>query len=117
MDADAPFDDAIYILQTINVNDDDFILFFDTGCSDFVSRHDAVERIGNAARQEVPGPIVLGGVGDCQTKSPYGIYQVKLPLHNGTSATFSGVCLECFSVFREDNINIPHLPVAREGVQ
>ena len=42
----------------------------------------------------VPGPMQLGGVGECKLESPHSFYQVKLPLHNGKNAVLSGVCLD-----------------------
>ena len=92
---DANLDDkAIYILQTIKVNSQQFTIFYDTGCGDMVSKHSAIKRLGNKAKLECKGPIKLGGVGCIQTESPYGIYQIKLPLINGSEATLSGVCLK-----------------------
>ena len=85
---------AIYQLQTIEVNGKKFSLFFDSGCGDFVSRYDAIKRIGNKSKQEHKGPVKIGGVGGLMTKSPYGIYSVKLPLYDGSEAVMSGVCLD-----------------------
>ena len=87
-------DKAIYILQTIKVNSQPFTIFYDTGCGDMVSKFSAIKRLGKKAKQECKGPIKLGGVGCVQTESPYGIYQIKLPLINGSEATLPGVCLE-----------------------
>ena len=50
--------------------------------------------MGQRAVQEIKGSVNLGGIGDLTTKSDYGIYQVKIPLHNGENATMSGNCLE-----------------------
>ena len=93
-DDDVIQDSGIYILQTIQVKNKEFTLFFDTGCSDLVARNSAIQRIGNNAYQEIEGPVMSGGVGESQFESPYGIYQVKLPLHNGKMAVLSGICLE-----------------------
>ena len=87
-------ENGIYMLQTIQVDNQEFTLFFDTGCSDMVSRYEAIQRIGDRAKLEVQGPISLGGVGDLKTQSQYGIYQVRLPLVNGSNAVLAGVCLE-----------------------
>ena len=57
-------------------------------------RYEAIQNMGQRAVQEFKGPVNLGGVGDLTTKSDHGIYQVKMPLHNGENATMSGVCLE-----------------------
>ena len=43
---------AIYILQTIKVNKQNYSLFYDTGCCDMVSRYAA---IGSRAKQESTG--------------------------------------------------------------
>ena len=89
---------AIYILQTIKVEQQQYSLFYDTGCSEMVLRYDAIKRIGNRAIEELPGPISIGGVGNSQVKTKHGIYQVKLPLFNGNEATLSGVCLDQITV-------------------
>ena len=62
-------DNTIYELQTIEGNGKKFLLFFGSGCGDFVSRYDAIKRIGNKSK----GPVKIGGVGGLMTKSPYGI--------------------------------------------
>ena len=87
-------DSAIYVFQTIDIAGEDFTLFFDSGCSDLVSRFSAIKRIGAGANQELKGPIKLGGIGSLCTESPYGIYRVELPLSNGKATIMSGVCLE-----------------------
>ena len=87
-------ENGVYMLQTIKIGDQNFTIFFDTGCSDMVSRHNAIQRIGDKARLEVKGPILLGGVGDVKTESQHGIYQVRIPLHNGKNAVLTGVCLD-----------------------
>ena len=85
---------AIYIIQTIKVNKQNYSLFYDTGCCDMVSRYAAIKSIGSRAKQESSIPISIGGVGNTDVKSNHGIFQVKLPLFNSSEATFSGVCLE-----------------------
>ena len=37
---------------------------------------------------------MIGGVGDIKVTSPHGHYSVRLPIHDGRLATFSGVCLD-----------------------
>ena len=71
---------AIYQLQTIEINGKRYSVFFDSGCGDFVSRYEAIKRLGTNARQELPGPIKIGGVGGINTESQHGIYSVKIPL-------------------------------------
>ena len=46
------------------------------------------------AKQELPGPIVLSGVGDNKVVCKEGIYKINLPLDGGREATMSGVCLD-----------------------
>ena len=89
---------AIYILQTIKVNKKDNSLLFDTGCCDMVPRYAAMKSIGSRAKQESSIPISIGGVGNTEVKSNHGIFQVKLPLFNGSEATFSKVCLDQITV-------------------
>ena len=75
---------AIYILQTIKVGQQQYSLFYDTGCCDMVSRYNAIKAIG--------------GVGNADIKTTHDIYRVKLPLCNGNDAVFSGVCLDQITV-------------------
>ena len=93
-DDDIILDNGIYMLQTISVDNEHFTLFFDAGCSDMLCRYKAIQKTGPKAQQEVKGPIVLGGIGNLQTSSDHGIYQVRLPLHNGKNAVLSGLCIE-----------------------
>ena len=44
------------------------------------------------AKQEVPGPIIISGVGDHKSICENGIYIICLPLKNGSDAIFIGVC-------------------------
>ena len=87
-------ENGIYLLQKIQVDDQEFTIFFDSGCSDMVAKHDAILRLGNRAKQEIKGPISLGGVGDLKTESEHGVYQIRLPLANGKNAVLAGVCLD-----------------------
>ena len=89
---------AIYILQTIKINKQNYSLFYGTGCCDMVSRYAAIKSIGSRAKQESSIPISIGGVGNTEVKSNHGIFQVKLPLFNGSEATLSGVCLDQITV-------------------
>ena len=85
---------AIYMLQPINVNSKLFNIFYDSGCGDFVSRYDAVRKLGKCANKEFDGPIKLGGVGGISTEARHGIYSVRLPLITGKEAMMTGVCLD-----------------------
>ena len=40
------------------------------------------------------GPLTISGVGDNKTISQHGVYNVRIPLHNGNDANLSGVCLD-----------------------
>ena len=85
---------GIYMLQTIKIQDQEFTIFYDTGCGEFVSRYGAIERLGSRAIKEFDGPVILGGVGGICTESRYGVYSVKLPLVNNNEALLTGVCLQ-----------------------
>ena len=87
-------DNGIYMLQRVQIGDKKFTLFFDTGCSDMVAKHEAIIKIGKRARLEIEGPTTLGGVGNVKMESKHGIYQVRLPLVNGKDAVLAGVCLD-----------------------
>ena len=87
-------ENGIYLLQKIQIDDQVYTIFFDSGCSDMVAKYDAITRLGNRARQEIKGPISLGGVGDIKAESTHGIYQIRLPLTNGKDAVLAGVCLD-----------------------
>ena len=90
-------ENGIYLLHKIQVDNEQFTVFFDSGCSDMVVRHDAVLRLGHRAKQEIKGPIPLGGVGNMKMESKYGIYQVRLPLTNGKNAVLAGICLDAIT--------------------
>ena len=85
---------AIYMLQTVSIDNKNYSIFFDTGCSSFISRHDAIQKLGSRAKQLCPGPIKLGGVGNSTIETPHGIYNVNIPLTNGTCASMTGLCME-----------------------
>ena len=85
---------GVYLLQRIQVDGKELLIFFDNGCSDFVISKSAVDLLGARCSKQSSGPIILGGVGNCTTKSTFGTYHVKLPLHDGRQISLSGVCLE-----------------------
>ena len=87
-------DDAAYVLQVIEIDNKKFLIFFDSGCGKFLVRYKAIQKLGNRATLHIPPPLRIGGVGGIVVKSPYGAYNVKLPLYNGTDASFTGTCLE-----------------------
>ena len=86
--------DTIYMFQRIKVKDQTFLLFFDNGCSEIVMTHDAVKRLGANARQVYDGTVSLGGVGGVGVESPYGAYEISLPLASGQNAIMSGLVIE-----------------------
>ena len=87
-------DSAIYMLQTIKVDDHEYSIFYDSGCGDFVSRYNAIQRLGSRATQECIGPITLRGVGGISTQSAHGIYSIKLPLGRVNEVMLTGVCMD-----------------------
>ena len=73
-----------------------FNIFYDSGYGELVGKKAAIESLQKMgrAKQEKLGPITLAGVGDQQTVCWDGIYSVCLPLHDGTEAIMSGLCLD-----------------------
>ena len=65
---------AIYQLQVIEINHQKFLIFYDTGCNDFVVRYHAIQKLGSRATLEQPPPLIIGGIGGVTTESPYGAY-------------------------------------------
>ena len=55
--------------------------------------------------QESSMPISIGGVGNSTINSNHRIFQVRLPLFNGSDAVFSGVCIDQITV------EFPHYPL------
>ena len=92
--AEQPSVVGIYLLQQITVNNQTFTVFFDNGCSDFVIRKDAVERLGRHATKVGDGSFQISGIGGATTSSNHGVYTVNIPLANGQLATMTGVCLD-----------------------
>ena len=89
-------DSAIFMLQTIELGGQKINLFFDTGCGDLVIKKSAVDILLGLgkAKLEVPGPIVLSGVGNQKSVSDHGIYSISLPMRDGKNAILNGVCLD-----------------------
>eukprot|EP00794_Sanderia_malayensis_P006911 gene6911-biopygen5645 len=86
--------DAIFMFQNILVDKKVYNIFYDSGCSDFISRHEAVKQLKQRAKQVYAGPILTNGVGNLTSESKNGIYTVNLPLANGKDAIMTGVCLD-----------------------
>ncbi len=87
-------DQGIYLLQTINIDNKDYTVFFDNGCSDFIVKKSAVNMLGKNAKQESSRTIQIGGVSNTAIQSTLGTYNVKIPMHNGKIGSLSGICLE-----------------------
>ncbi len=87
-------ENAIYMLQTIKVDDSCYNIFYDNGCGNSCFRHQAVQRLGSRAIVKRAGPSTIKGVSDIETTSPYGEYNVTLPLASGEAITLSGICLD-----------------------
>lgn len=86
-------DRGIYLLQPIRVNGNQLNIFYDPGCSDFILSKKAVKLLGPCAQQEKSNPVQVGGIGNMSTNST-GLYTVTLPLHDGSTVTLSGLCLD-----------------------
>ena len=112
---------GIYQLQTITIKNQNFTIFYDSGCGDFVSKWSAIQKLGTRPHQEHSGPVKFGGVGGLSTESPFGICSVNLPLHNGRNALLFGVCLakitdDIQNAYLESGGNIEDLPKLPEMV-
>eukprot|EP00794_Sanderia_malayensis_P019733 gene19733-biopygen14568 len=78
------------MFQNILVDKKVYNIFYDSGCSDFISRHEAVKQL----LAVYAGPILTNGVGNLTSESKNGIYTANLPLANGKDAIMTGVCLD-----------------------
>ena len=89
-------DNAIFMLQSIEVEGQLLNLFFDNGCGDMVIKKLAADFLVKIekARQEFPCPITLSGVGDQKSVCKHGAYSVCLLLKSGRQAILSGLCLD-----------------------
>ena len=85
---------GVFLLQTIVINNQQYTIFFDNGCSDFIVKHSAIKSLGSMAKQESAQSIQISGIGNASTQSTYGTYNVKMPLYNGQLASLSGTCLK-----------------------
>ena len=87
---------AIYMLQTIQIQNKNSNLFLDSVYGDLMYKKEAVmilESMGRATKI-YDGPLTLSGVGDNKTSCKHGLFSVKLPLFNGREVNLSGVCLD-----------------------
>ena len=85
---------GIYLFQTVKINNNDFTIFYDNGCSDFIVKHSAINNLGKSVTIESSDVIHIGGVGNTSTCSTLGIYNVRIPTYNGQAASLSGICME-----------------------
>ena len=93
-DDDEP-DESAFILQTIEINHEQFVIFYDSGCGKFLTRYAAIQRLPqNRKCLTRPPPLTLGGIGGARVESKYGEYKVSLPTFNGEDAVFKGACLD-----------------------
>ena len=94
--SDEGMDLAIYMLQTIQIQGQKFNLVFDSGCGDLVCKKDAVSCLQGMGRASkvLDGPLTLSGVGDNKTVCKHGVYNIKIPLHDGRDVNLSGICLD-----------------------
>ena len=84
---------AIYVLQTIKVEQQEYSLFYDSGYCDVVSQYAAIKSIGKGSSKEFSGPVILGGVDNAEITPSHGTCQVKLQLFSGNDTVLSCVCL------------------------
>ena len=84
---------AIYMLQQISINNQTYLVFYDTGCSDFVIRTEAAKRLKDNATLESSRSINIGGVGGVSARTR-GDYAVRIPTVDGPPATFFGPALD-----------------------
>ena len=88
-------DQAIYVLQTIEVDGKQYTMFYDNGCKKSVIKYEATQRLGtNRTKQIISKPIPVGGVGGVTTQSIHGIYTFTLPLATNIDVKMTGVCLD-----------------------
>ena len=85
---------AVYMLQTIKIDNQLYNIFYDNGCKKFVSKFDAVKRLGSRAWVKNAGPFLLRGVGGITVEAPHGEYTVSLPRADGTNAVMTGLSID-----------------------
>ena len=91
---DSVNDEAVFMLQTIQIDNQSYNLFYDTGCGGFLSRYEAVMRLKERAIQLVTSNFEMRGVGNASANAGHGIYGVDIPLANGDVAKFQGGCMD-----------------------
>jgi hypothetical protein len=84
-----------FLLQPISFHGHVFRLMFDNGCEGFLSRKAAVDLLPDKCKENIlQGPLQIKGVGDTLVTVPHGYWTVRLPIHTGQLAQFSGMCME-----------------------
>ena len=87
-------EDAVFMLQTIEVDGEEYTMFYDGGCGKMLCRYEAIQRIGSRAVLDTPGQMSIVGVGGVTTDAKHGVYTVTLPLFNGQPFEMTGSCME-----------------------
>ena len=79
---------GIFMLQRVKIKDQNFNIFYDSGCSDLICKKSAIDRLTQLGKATLaqPGPINISGVGDTRTVCDNGIYNVSLLLGLGREA-------------------------------
>ena len=91
---DSVQDESVFMLQTIEILNEAYNIFYDSGCGGFLSRYAAVLRLRRSAIQLVRGNFEMKGVGDSRANAGFGIFGVDLPLADGGYASLQGGCME-----------------------
>ena len=86
---------AIFLRQQISVGGVKLSILFDNGCGKSVLKKSAVDKLKaiGRAKQTLPGPLELIGVGDKRTSSEHGEYAICIPMATGEQVILTGVCL------------------------
>ena len=85
---------AIFKFQEITINHKPYLIFFDSGCDDFIVRKESVKSLGTSAQLQCKLPVNLGGVGDVTTSIKTNVYAVTIPTFDGFEATLTGISLD-----------------------
>lgn len=89
------------MLQTIEIDNQPYNLFYDTGCGGFLSRHEAVVRLKKRAIQLVSENFEMKGVGNASANVGHGIYGIEIPLADGGIAKFQGGCMDVITSLKD----------------
>ena len=95
-DCEVPIKDAaIFLLQRIEFEGITLNIFYDGGCGDSVVKKSAVDKLAaiGRAKQVLPGPFKVKGVGDTLVEVEFGVVTIAIPLLNGRSALITGSCM------------------------